>query len=1005
MPELESTIEDRLIEQLTMGESQWTFCPELHTDDALWQNLRHILESNNRQLLEGKNLTNQEFEQVKNQLSFPSFYDAGEWIVGEDGQAHVHVQRGNKTLHLLVLNRAHVNGGSSVYQVVHQVQRFKEDEEERTRNRRFDVTLLINGLPLIHIELKNRSHSYMEGYHQIVKYVKEGQFTGLFSCVQMFVVSNDVDTKYIAAASSDELNAKFLSGWVDNQNKNVADLMDFSQAVLRIPEAHEMITQYSVLDHDTQHIILLRPYQIHAIEAIRRASREGKSGYIWHTTGSGKTLTSYKVARNLLQDIPSIEKTVFLIDRTDLDQQTAGHFLSYSENDIIDVDDVDNVSDLRRKLKNNDRQMIVTTRQKLQHLLKQLAKKPDSRDYQRISSLRIAFVVDECHRAISPQSKRIIETFFSSGLWYGFTGTPRFGENSYPEMGDLPCTTEDLYGELLHAYTVKEAIHDGAVLGFQVEHDGPKGLETDENGDNVNEDLSVYETETHMLEVLKFILNKSYEKLGIKKGAGLTYEAILTTSSIAMAQRYYELLSRVKAGKTSLVIREDIKRVLPDFPKFAITYSVGDENADGALANQEKMKVSLKDYNEMFGTKYEIEQIKAYNQNLNDRLARKAERYKVRDEQLDLVIVVDRLLTGFDSPCLSTLYIDRQPMQLHTILQAFSRTNRIFDANKTYGQILTFQSPGTFENRVNAMLRLFSQGGETSVLAPSWENIEAAFIETLRILRETAATPDVIPGMSLREQKHFVKVFQKFDAAFKQLKSHSNFQDKDLAQDYHITEEEYEAYAAHYKNIIDALKSGETTDPTDPADPDEPPVDLDYELLAYGKEKIDYEYIVRLMQDFVSNDDLRSDPEKYERQKAAITEYIQAIQENNPQLGNIMMDLWESALADPDDYKQQDLVALLEATKKESMQSVIHSVGEKWCLDEGYITYAAKHYRKGSDQIPAINRINETADYDSYCTQNGDAALKRYKYQREFRKELERIFNTDILPLRGDGDI
>ena len=853
--------------------------------------------------------------------------------------------------------------------------------------------------------MKNRSHSYKEAYNQIVKYTKEGQFTGLFSCVQMFVVSNDVDTKYIAAARSDELNAKFLSGWVDEKNKNVANLMDFSQAILRIPEAHEMITQYSVLDHDAQRIILLRPYQIHAIESIRKASREGQSGYIWHTTGSGKTLTSYKVARNLLQDIPSIEKTVFLIDRTDLDQQTAGQFQSYSENDTIDVDDVDNVGDLRRKLKNNDRQMIVTTRQKLQHLLKRLAKKPDSHDYLRIASLRIAFVVDECHRAISPQSKRTIESFFPNSLWYGFTGTPRFGENSYPEMGDLPRTTEELYGKILHAYTVKEAIHDGAVLGFQVEHIGRAGLKTDEDGNNIDENLTEYEDERHMQEVLKYILNKSYEKLGIKRGAGKTYEAILTTSSIAMAQKYYELLSRVKNGETSLVINEKIKKVLPDFPKFAITYSIGDENADGALANQDKMKVSLQDYNKMFGTKYEIDQIKAYNQNLNDRLARKVEKYKSRDEQLDLVIVVDRLLTGFDSPCLSILYIDRQPMQLHTILQAFSRTNRIFEANKTYGQILTFQSPGTFQNRVQAMLRLFSQGGETAILAPSWEKIEATFIEKLRCLRKAATTPDDIPAMSIAEKKTFVRAFQKFDAAFKQLKSHSNFESKDLEQDYHITEDEYEAYAAHYQNIIDELSDGTGEGPTEPPGPDDPPVDLDYELLAYSEEKIDYEYIVRLMQDFVSNDELRNDPAKYERQKEAITKYIQAIHANNPRLGAIMMELWERALAAPEDYKQQDLMTLLEKTKKESIHTVIHAVCEKWCLDESFVAYAARQYRKGSDEIPAIKRIYDTADYAGYCKKNGDAALKRFKYQHGLRNELKRIFNEDILPLRGHHEL
>lgn len=1009
MPELESTIENRLIDQLSQGESQWTYCPELNTDEKLWQNLRSILESNNRDLLEGQALSEQEFEQVKNQLTFSSFYDAGRWIVGENGIARVHIRRDSKDLHLRVLNRAHVNGGSSVYQIINQMKRFKDGTEDGPqRDRRFDVTLLINGLPLIHIELKNRNHSYKEAYRQIVKYVKEGQFSGLFSCAQMFVVSNDVDTKYIAAARFDELNAKFLSGWVDEQNKTMPKLTDFAQKVLRIPEAHELITQYTVLDQDKKRIILLRPYQIHAIEAVRSASRRGESGYIWHTTGSGKTLTSYKVARNLLQDIPSIEKTVFLIDRTDLDQQTSGNFQSYSENDIVDVDDVENVSDLKKKLKNKSRQMIVTTRQKLQTLLRKLSTNPESKDYQHLRNLKIAFVVDECHRAISPKTKRIIETFFIKSMWYGFTGTPRFGENSYPEMGDLPRTTEELYGNLLHSYNIKDAIHDNAVLGFQVEHLGVSGLETDSDGNNINEDFHYYESETHMMKILDFILNKSYEKLGIKKGAGRTYEAILTTSSIAMAQKYYELLSRIKKGNSTITVSEEIKRVLPDFPKFAITYSVGNENADGANANQEQMKKSLADYNEMFGTKYDIDQIRSYNNNLNDRLARKSEKYRIRSEQLDLVIVVDRLLTGFDSPSLSTLYIDRQPMQLHNILQAFSRTNRIFDADKTYGQILTFQSPGTFKNAVDNMLRLFSQGGETSAMAPSWEHIESNFIKALETLRIIAPTPDDIANMSIKEKRSFIRIFQKFDAAFNQLKSHTKFLEKNLATDYSLTEDEYDSYVAHYKNCVDELKNDETStgDPDNLDDfPDDPPTDFDYELLSYGKEQIDYEYIVRLMQDFVSDEDLRNDPEKYERQKEDITKYIQTMQNNNPRLGSIMMELWQRALSAPQEYKGQNLMVLLENTKKNSLNTIIHNICAKWQLDEDTVTYSANQYHSGSVEIPAISKIKDTADYAKYCEIHGAESLKRYKYQKAFVTELENIFNEEILPLKKDNNM
>lgn len=312
--------------------------------------------------------------------------------VDKEAYLMVHVQRDTERLHLVVMNHEHIAGGSSVYEVINQY-RALADEDSR-QNRRFDVTLMINGLPLIHIELKNKQHSYMDGFWQIKKYIGEGKFTGIFSAVQMFVISNGVDTRYFSAASDADLNPKFISGWLDRENNPVSDYLDFAKSVLRIPEAHEMIARYTVLDEDAKRLILLRPYQIHAIEAIRDASKTGQSGYVWHTTGSGKTLTSYKATRNLLMDIPTIDKTIFLIDRKDLDTQTTMAFQAYANNDIIDVDETDNVFDLKRKLKSDDRQVIVTTIQKLQRLITKKLGEGTS-EYNKIKNLKIAFVVDD----------------------------------------------------------------------------------------------------------------------------------------------------------------------------------------------------------------------------------------------------------------------------------------------------------------------------------------------------------------------------------------------------------------------------------------------------------------------------------------------------------------------------------------------------------------------------------------------------------------------------------
>lgn len=396
MAELESIIEQKLIEQLVYGDSQWVYRKDLKTEQDLWANFKYILEQNNKERLNGKNLSDAEFEQVKNQLQFSSFYKAGEWLVGENGKVQVHVQRDTERLHLVVMNHEHIAGGSSVYEVINQYSALQTDEDnaQPARDRRFDVTLMINGLPMIHIELKNKQHSYMDGFWQIKKYIGEGKFTGIFSAVQMFVISNGVDTKYFSAAQDTELNPKFISGWLDKENNPVTDYIDFAKCVLRIPQAHEMIARYTVLDGEKRRLILLRPYQIHAIEAMREASKTGKSGFIWHTTGSGKTLTSYKSTRNLLMDIPSIDKAVFLIDRKDLDTQTGEDFKAYAYHDSIDVDKTDHVTDLKNKLKSNDRQVIVTTIQKM-HLLITKRLKEDTAEYKKIKSLKVAFVVDD----------------------------------------------------------------------------------------------------------------------------------------------------------------------------------------------------------------------------------------------------------------------------------------------------------------------------------------------------------------------------------------------------------------------------------------------------------------------------------------------------------------------------------------------------------------------------------------------------------------------------------
>ena len=985
MPELESIIEKNLIDQLVLGDSQWTYRPDLKSEKDLWDNFRYILEQNNKDRLNGQPLSNNEFEQVKNQLQFSSFYKAGEWLVGENGKVMVHVQRDTEKLHLVVMNHEHIAGGSSVYEVINQYSTLQSDKENgKDNNSRFDVTLMINGLPMIHIELKNKSHPYMEAFNQIKRYIGEGKFTGIFSAVQMFVVSNGVDTKYFSAASDTELNPKFMSGWLDEKNNPVTDYIDFAKSVLRIPQAHEMIARYTVLDEDSKRLILLRPYQIHAIEAIRESSKQGKSGYVWHTTGSGKTLTSYKATRNLLMDIPSIDKTIFLIDRKDLDAQTTLAFQAYANNDLVDVDETENVNDLKKKLKSDDRQVIVTTIQKLQRLVTKRLKE-DTPEYNKIRNLKLGFIVDECHRAVTPKTKRELERFFKNSLWFGFTGTPRFDENSYPQMGDLPRTTEALYGKCLHKYTIMNAIHDNAVLGFQVEHNGPKNID-DET------DSKVYENEKHMLKVLDVIINKSYHKLGFQNGKGKTYVGLLTTSSIQQAQKYYELLTKVKNGETPLVIDEKIKQVLPDFPKFAITYSVS-ENKDNSMVNQDKMKKSIDDYNKMFGTKFDISQIQSYNGNLNKRLARKDSKYKSRNEQLDLVIVVDRLLTGFDAPCMSTIYIDRQPMGPHDLIQAFSRTNRIFDKNKAFGQIVTFQAPVLFKKCVDNAVKLYSAGGTKESVLAEWNVVEPAFKKALSALRVSAEKPEDIASMSEKEKKIFVKIFQEFDTLFAQLKSFTNYDDS-MLKDYGITEEEYNDYVGHYKNVVEELKK----DPPDGDEPIDEIVDQEYELMAYSNTKIDYEYIISLIQNIVtpSDDDENLSPEERQKKIDEIKSFVEDLRKDNPKIADIMSTLVSEIENDEEKYKGQSILNVVENMRQDCIDRVITDFCDEWKTSKEDVMYVAENYRNGA--IINESAIKATSNYSEY-KESQEKALPKFKYYSKMMTELRKVLEEEIKPL------
>lgn len=1020
MAQLEADMEAQLIRQLTLGESQWTYRPDIKTDADLWANVREKLNRINIAELEGVPLTDGEMDQVKEFIrdQAETSYKAARWLAGEHGIAQIPVVREDASLgkvSLKAVNNREIAGGDSSYEVINQLQS-NVDEVGGDRDRRFDVTLLINGLPMIQIELKSRNHPFMEAFRQIKKYGEEGKFRGLMGLVQMYVVSNGVETRYIASNNRGNLNAKFLTRWVNELNEPVEDILGFAKAMLNIPAAHLMVGKYSVLDNDRKQVILLRPYQIHAIEACRKASRDRKSGFIWHTTGSGKTLTSYTVTKNLL-DIPSVDKTVFLIDRKDLDQQTSTSFMSYADSDDIDVRNTESTSELEKKLTSRDRIVIVTTIQKLQTIIRRCTEEDTKPHYtslaEKIKTKNLAFVVDECHRAVTPETKRMIDKFFVRSLWYGFTGTPIFAENKRAQKGDLARTTEELYGACLHRYTIKEAIADNAVLGFQVQSMGQSretfcelavklGLYNEEAVLDVDpaeleaqvvakyastQKHGFYDSDQHREMVIDYIVNRCAQKMRLNAPTGEAYEGLLTVSSIEIAQKYYRLFKEFKAaGKVS----EKTRQLLPDFPKVAITYTVG-ENEDGATADQKAMAESIADYNAMFGTNWDLSTLPAYNADLNDRLARKRSRFKSREEQLDIVIVVDRLLTGFDAPALAAIFLDRPPMKPQHLIQAFSRTNRLFDKTKRYGQVITMQTPSLYAKLIDEALILYSNGGSADVAAPTWEETKKKAIKAAKDLKKLAATPERCADFKDRaELVAFIKAFQAVDRAIGEAQVYDDFKEEDLKKVFGITREELANYTGHYKNAIEQLKILDGG--TEGAVETSVSVDVEYELETVKQIEVNYRYLVSLLQAHMDEEGAPVTSEE----DARITKYVEAYKVTNPQVGAILEQVWDELKLNPDLYRGKDAQTVIDERIREVMDRLIAKFAKNWAVNESELrAYALT--TPASDVV--VDKVN-TAMGDFKAFQEAGGKANRLRYVRGLREAVVKFVLEEVKPLQ-----
>lgn len=694
------------------------------------------------------------------------------------------------------------------YQVTHQITQMGKYEN------RYDVTILINGLPLVQIELKRRGIEMKEAFNQIQRYHKHS-FTGtLFEYIQIFVISNGVNTKYFANNPKQSFEQTFF--WTDEGNNKITQLNQFADAFLEKCTLSEFIAEYIVLAEATKIPMVLRPYQYYAVRKIgKRVKETNNNGYIWHTTGSGKTLTSFK-ASQILSRMPDVKKVLFVVDRKDLDIQTTKEFNSFSEGS---VDGTSNTYNLVKQLKDPKRKLIVTTIQKLDIAI---SKENYFKQFEELANQKVVIIFDECHRSQFGQTHAHIKSFFTKAQLFGFTGTPIFADNN---VGGV--TTIDVFQECLHKYIITHAIADNNVLGFSVEY---VGRYKQKESDTINADIfadamvegintkEVLESEDRLNKITDYVLADWKRKT--KNG---NFNAIFAVTSVDVLKKYYKLL---KAKHP-----EDFKLAT------IFTYQANEEEssdmldvdvfAEGATINQHSrdfLEDCIKDYNKLFSTNFSTDRFYDYYKDLQQR---------IKDKQVDLILVVNMFLTGFDAKRVNTLYVDKN-LRYHGLIQAYSRTNRLLDSTKPHGNIVSFRN---LKKATDEALRLFGdKNAKEVVFKKPFEQQKQEFIEKLNELKEIAPTLAHIDMLeSELDKAAFIKAFRDLLRIKASLETYAEFNFNDLG----ITEQEFYDYQSKYLDIYE--KRTETKEKESILD------QIDFEIELTVKDVINFDYIIALI--------------------------------------------------------------------------------------------------------------------------------------------------------------
>jgi len=817
---------------------------EIKGSATLERNLKTQLEAHN-----GTTFSNDEFRRILNHLEKGNVFEKAKTL---RDRMSLHRDDGS-TSYVQFFNAQ--DWGRNRYQVTSQV------TQEGSYKTRYDVTLLVNGLPLIQIELKRRGMELREAFNQINRYHRHSFWAGnaLFQYVQVFVISNGVNTKYYANNRHQDFKQTFF--WADEDNKSITRLEAFTDAFLEKCFVSKMIAKYVVLHESDKVLMVLRPYQYYAVERILdRVMKGRKNGYIWHTTGSGKTLTSFKASQVIVEN-PKVAKVVFVVDRADLDYQTTKEFNYFSPGS---VDGTDNTKALVDQLADPDTKLVVTTIQKLNTAI---TRERHEAAMAAIKDERVVFVFDECHRSQFGDTHKNIVAYFSKAQLFGFTGTPILRENA---IGNR--TTANLFADCIHKHVITDAIRDENVLRFSVEYWGKLRkkdgtLMTDEEVAGI--DLKeFFESEKRIDGVVDWVIENHDRKTHNRQ-----FSAIMCTGSVDALTKTYEAFRRKKAeGKHDLKVATI----------FTFAANEEDEDANGLIGepdvtggpvnattqhSRDKLASYVADYNAMFGTNNSVDNGKAfyvYYKGLAKRMKQRDRKDFVQEQGIDILLVVNMFLTGFDAKTCNTLYVDKN-LRYHGLIQAFSRTNRILGQKKSQGNIVCFRN---LKERVDEAIALFSnKEARDTILMEPYQAYVDQFNEAVLELMKIAATPGMVDKLESEEDiLTFVRAFRELLRIRNILTSFTEFSDDDLA----IDPQRFEDFKSKYLDIHDRVKSNQDDSDHKASIIDE----VDFELELIRRDNINVAYILALLASIADGGDDEDARQEAASKKKAILDML-----------------------------------------------------------------------------------------------------------------------------------